>query len=50
MGVRIDLARLAGTTDHPDRSTDEPEARRRLMALPRLPRRRTESTTRTTAS
>ncbi|WP_165944700.1 hypothetical protein [Saccharopolyspora terrae] len=50
MGVRIDLARLAGTTDHPDRSTDEPETRRRLLPLPRLLRRRPESTTRTTAS
>lgn len=50
MGVRIDMAKLAGTTDHPDRSTGEPETRRRLQPLPRLLRRRPEPTTRTTAS
>lgn len=50
MGVRIDLARLAGNTDHPDRAGDEPVTARRPLSLPRLLRRRTEPTGRTTGS
>ncbi|MEB3372262.1 hypothetical protein [Saccharopolyspora mangrovi] len=47
MGVRIDLARLAGNTDHPDRSADEPVTTRRPFPLARLLRRKAEPTGRT---
>ncbi|MDI2032771.1 hypothetical protein QFW96_29410 [Saccharopolyspora sp. TS4A08] len=50
MGVRIDLARLAGNTDQADRSTEEPTTERRPLPLPRLLRRRPETTGRTPGS
>ncbi|SFS32655.1 hypothetical protein [Saccharopolyspora flava] len=50
MGVRIDLAKLAGDTDHADRSTEEPTTERRPLPLPRLLRRRPETTDRSSGS
>ncbi|TWG08672.1 hypothetical protein [Saccharopolyspora dendranthemae] len=48
MGARIDLAKLAGDTDHQDRPADEPVTARRPLSLPRRLRRRPDPS-RTTA-